>query len=107
MKGDHQMTKNQFTRIKNELSLVEQSFQDFQEVVRKHRGKSMTEDCEEARELERYYDQFEDNLVNLVHEQTVQLNHPYVRHYLLSWPANKDFLRKLHRGLETEISRQL
>src|SRR5262249_23077432 len=101
------MNANQSPKVKGALILVEQSFQSLLNIVRKHRGKSLAEDSEEIQEFSRYYGQLEEDLVNLVHEQTVQLWHPYVRHYLFRWPDNKDFLRNLHRGLEKGVRRQM
>lgn len=54
-----------------------------------------------------YWDDFAKDLIKLVHLDNTQLHHPYVQHCLLSWPKNKGFLRKLHRGVETGVKRQI
>jgi hypothetical protein len=99
--------KSKTRNIQNSLRLVEDSFQSLMAVVQKHRGRSITPDSHEAQEIHKAYDKLETELIALVHQQTLQLHHPYVRYYLMSWPGDKDFLRKLHRGLETGIRREM
>jgi hypothetical protein len=94
-------------RVSNAIKLVECSFQELQTVVQKYRGRPIVEGGYEVAEVNRYFEQFEEDLIKLVYLDNTQLGHPYVRHYLLSWPNNKDFLRKLHRGLEVGVRRQI
>lgn len=84
-------------RIKYALDDVEDNFQN----LKKYFGQSPSPEAEIA------YEEFEKALIKLVHLDNTQLYHPYVQYYLLSWPNNKDFLRKLHRGLETGVRRQI
>jgi len=89
----------------NSLNLVEKSAQEFFAIVKKNRGAPLGSPG--ASEVDARYYHFEADLIALVHQHTLQLNHPYVRHYLLSWPKQKDFLRLLHRGLEKAVKRQM
>lgn len=84
-------------RAKHVLDDVQDYFDD----LKKWFGKPLSDDAEQA------YRELEKSLIKLVHLDNTQLYHPYVRHYLLSWPKNKDFLRKLHRGLEIGIKRTI
>jgi len=95
----------QSERIKNALKFAEDSFQSLQDFVQKHRDKPLSE--EQKQEWSRFWDQLEEDLIKLVHLDNTQLYHPFVQHYLLSWPKNKDFLRELHRGLETGIKNRI
>jgi hypothetical protein len=98
---------NPIHRVTNAIQLAELSFQDLQVIVQKYRGKAISEGTPEIAEVTRYFEQLEEDLISLVHLDNTQLYHPYVRHYLLSWPNNKRFLRKLHRGLEVGVRRQI
>lgn len=92
-------------RIKYVLDDIEDSFQKLQGLLRKHQREPLSE--AEIQALSVYWDDFAKDLIKLVHLDNTQLHHPYVQHYLLSWPKNKDFVRKLHRGLETGVKRQI
>src|SRR6516162_9330684 len=105
--GTSLMRLNQSQRIKGALNLAEQSFRGLQDVVHKFLGKSLAEDCDELQEVNRHLEQLQDDLIKLVHLDNSQLHHPYVRHYLLSWPNSKDLLYSLHRGLEVGVKRQI
>jgi hypothetical protein len=59
--------------------------------------------------LSLYYanlDNFGEMLAELVHLDNRQLYHPFVQ-WLLSSQRSKEFLRKLHRGLEVGVKRGL
>ena len=91
--------------IRDSLNLVEKSAQEFFARAKKHAGAPLGSPAAEAMKAGYYH--WEAELFALVHQQTLQLNHPYVRHYLLRWPRMKDDLRLLHRGLEKGVKRQM
>jgi hypothetical protein len=86
--------------IQNSLNLVEQAFQSMIDALKRH-GAPILLGTPEARAASDRLWYFETDLIALVHQQTMQLYHPYVRHYFLGPDnASRERLRLLHRGLK-------
>jgi hypothetical protein len=91
--------------IRSSLNLTEKSAQQFFAVIKKHKDPPIDSAGIVEAAAKQYF--FEFDLISLVRQQTLQLNHPYVRYYLLRWPSQEDSLREIHQGLEKRVKRQI
>jgi len=94
---------SQATRIKGALRDVKDDLGNIAE-LRKLFAEEPGQKYEAVETYYRYLEQLGDDVVRLVHLDNDQLHHSAVQ-WLLSSPRSKEFLRKLHWGLETGINR--